>query len=150
MLVVTIFRFLRECQFDFNKAHERLLKTISWRIEQGIADLTFESSIEFFENPKGALAHFQKTDKSNRPLIFVRLRFFPREFRDPTKKLIYHIQRYACLMMEIGRKLTWDMTCDRQNKGEPCVLVSQMTAVVNLRNAPIIALVSVFFLHNNV
>lgn len=140
IFLVTIFRFLRECQFDFNMAHERLLKTISWRIEQGIADLTFDSCIEFFE--KGALSHYQNTDKSNHPLVFVRLRFFPKDFRDPTKKLIYHIQRYACLMMEIGRKLMWDMTCDRQNKGEACVLVSQMTAVVNLLNAPIIGLVS--------
>ncbi|KAG2202108.1 hypothetical protein INT47_008080 [Mucor saturninus] len=135
---VTIFRFLRECQFDFNKAHERLLKTISWRIEQGIADLTMDSCVEFFE--KGALAFYKNTDKCGRPLICVRLRFFPREFRDPTKKLVYHIQRYACFMMEIARKLMWDMTCERQKQGEACVLVSQMTAVVNLLKAPIIAL----------
>lgn len=75
----------------------------------------------------------------------MRLRYFPREFRDPTKKLVYHIQRYACLMMEIARKLMWDMTCERQQRGESCILVSQMTAVVNLSKAPIIALVRLFY-----
>ncbi|MBM6387624.1 MAG: hypothetical protein JSY10_27195 [Paenibacillus sp.] len=139
--VVTIFRFLRECKFDLDQAHERLLKTISWRIENSIADLSYESCIEFFEIAQGAFAYFHKTDKSNRPIIFVRLRYFPTEFRDPTKKLVYHIERYACLMMEMARKLTWSMTCDRENKDEACVLVSQITAVVNIQKAPMLPLV---------
>ncbi|GAA5810265.1 hypothetical protein MFLAVUS_003685 [Mucor flavus] len=137
---VTIFRFLRECKFDLDQAHERLLKTISWRIENSIADLSFESCIEFFENAQGAFAYFHKTDKSSRPLIFVRLRYFPTEFRDPTKKLVHHIERYTCLMMEMARKLTWSMTCDRENKDEACVLVSQITAVVNIQKAPMLPL----------
>lgn len=144
--VVTIFRFLRDAQFDLNKAHERLLETISWRIENEIADLTIESCIEFFENPEGAFAFYYNTDRSNRPLIFVRLRYFPHEFRDPTKKLIHHIKNYACFMMEIGRKLTWDMTCDRQKKGEACVLVSQMTALVNIQKAPMLPLVNIYII----
>jgi hypothetical protein len=140
--LVTLFRFLRDCEFDFDKAHERLLETIIWRIDIGISDLTWESSIEFFENDQGAFSFYHKTDKANRPLIFVRLRLFPSEFRDPAQRLSDHIKRYACLLMELGRKLTWEMTCDRIKQNEPCALVSQMTVVVNIQKAPIIPIVS--------
>lgn len=40
--------------------------------------------------------------------------------------------------MEMARKLTWEMTCDRENKGEPCALVSRMTVLVNVSKAPLI------------
>lgn len=142
---VTLFRFLRETKFDFDKAHEQLLETIRWRMEIGIADLTWESSIEFFANTdQGAFAFYHKTDKTDCPLIHVRLRLFPTDYRDKTQRLLDHIQRFACLMLEIGRKLTWEMTCERTKRNEPCVLVSQMTVVVNIQKAPMIPIVKYF------
>lgn len=132
--LVTLFRFLRKSHFNFDKAHKELLKTIAWRIELGITDLTYKDSIEFFET--NSFAFFHKTDKIGRPLLFVRLSYFPKTFHDSSKRLIEHIRPLACLIMEMSRKLTWDMTCDTSQ------LVSQMTVVVNIEKAPIIPIVS--------
>ncbi|KAL9549430.1 hypothetical protein MBANPS3_005212 [Mucor bainieri] len=133
---VTIFRFLRECKFDFDQAHARLLDTISWRIEYRIDHLTYEDAIEFFD--QNGFVFFHGTDNTaSHPLVFVQLRYFPKQFKEK-KSLTEHIRPFACLIMEMARKLTWEMTCDRENKGEPCALVSRMTVLVNVSKAPLI------------
>ncbi|KAI8638046.1 hypothetical protein BD408DRAFT_374165 [Parasitella parasitica] len=133
---VTIFRFLRECKFDFDQAHARLLDTISWRIEYKIDQLTFEDAIEFFD--QNGFVFFHGTDNTDsHPLVFVQLRYFPKQFKEK-KSLTQHIGPFACLIMEMARKLTWKMTCDKTNKGEPCALVSRMTVLVNVSKAPLI------------
>ncbi|KAL7314366.1 hypothetical protein PS15m_005948 [Mucor circinelloides] len=133
---VTIFRFLRECKFDFDQAHARLLDTILWRIEYKIDHLTFEDAIEFFD--QNGFVFFHGTDNTaSHPLVFVQLRYFPKQFKEK-KSLTEHIRPFACLIMEMARKLTWEMTCDRINRGEPCALVSRMTVLVNVSKAPLI------------
>ncbi|EPB92928.1 hypothetical protein HMPREF1544_00002 [Mucor circinelloides 1006PhL] len=133
---VTIFRFLRECKFDFEQAHARLLDTILWRIEYKVDHLTFEDAIEFFD--QNGFVFFHGTDNTaSHPLVFVQLRYFPKQFKEK-KSLTEHIRPFACLIMEMARKLTWEMTCDRINRGEPCALVSRMTVLVNVSKAPLI------------
>ncbi|KAK4509334.1 uncharacterized protein ATC70_007685 [Mucor velutinosus] len=134
--VVTIFRFLRECKFDFDQAHARLLDTILWRVEYKIDHLTFKDAIEFFD--QNGFVFFHGTDNTaSHPLIFVQLRYFPKQFKQK-KSLTEHIRPFACLIMEMARKLTWEMTCDKENKGEPNALVSRMTVLVNVAKAPLI------------
>ncbi|KAF1796629.1 hypothetical protein V8B55DRAFT_1368742 [Mucor lusitanicus] len=133
---VTIFRFLRECKFDFDQAHARLLDTILWRIEYKIDHLTYEDAIEFFD--QNGFVFFHGTDNTaSHPLVFVQLRYFPKQFKEK-KSLTEHIRPFACLIMEMARKLTWEMTCDRETRGEPCALVSRMTVLVNVSKAPLI------------
>jgi hypothetical protein len=104
--------------------------------------LTFEDCAPFFD--QNALAFFHGLDNTeNHPLLFVRLASFPT--LEKHKTLTEQIGPYACLIMEMARKLTWDMTCDRVNRGESCVLVSQFLVVVNVSKAPFIPAVSLLF-----
>lgn len=138
---------MRECKFDFEQAHARLLDTILWRIEYKVDHLTFEDAIEFFD--QNGFVFFHGTDNTaSHPLVFVQLRYFPKQFKEK-KSLTEHIRPFACLIMEMARKLTWEMTCDRINRGEPCALVSRMTVLVNVSKAPLIPIVSSRFLYTN-
>lgn len=139
--LVTIFRFLREVRFDFDKANARLLSTIQWRLDWHIADLTFEDCVPFFG--ENALTFFHGQDNANHPLLFVRLACFPTV--DKSKTLTEHIRPYACLIMEMARKFTWDMTCDRESRGEIHVLVSQFAVLVNVSKTPFIPVVRCYY-----
>ncbi len=113
-----------------DKTNQELLETINWRLQVNISDLTYTTSIDFYTDEP--VAYFHNFDSFGRPILFVRLKHFPKAFQDPNKKLIQHIQDFACLIMEMGRKLTWDTTRDTNQ------LVSQFTVVVNLQKAPLI------------
>ncbi|KAI9476330.1 MAG: hypothetical protein EXX96DRAFT_486062 [Benjaminiella poitrasii] len=118
---------------QFNDNYE-LIKGLHAKLSQGILELNLSLSEindakEYIEDEDNGEYH---------PLIFVRLRYFPRKFRNKNKSLKEHIQSYASLVMEMARKLTWNMTCEKRKKEDPYPLVSQMTVIVNLSNAPII------------
>ncbi|KAI9271780.1 hypothetical protein BDA99DRAFT_556993 [Phascolomyces articulosus] len=142
---VTVFRYLRDSDFDETKAHERLLDTIRWRQEQGVARMTVDSvASEFFDG--GGFAIFHKQDKLGRPVAMARMRYFP-QFQDKSKSLTDFIRPYACLMMEIIRKEMLDITCRNRNKmmeergkeyNKSCVLVSQMAVIIDIGKAPFI------------
>ncbi|KAI8143682.1 CRAL-TRIO domain-containing protein [Fennellomyces sp. T-0311] len=133
---VTIFRYLREGNFDETTAHERLLDTIRWRQEYGVSRMTYESvASEFFDC--GGFAFFHKQDKLGRPVAVVRMRYFP-QFQDKSKSLTELMRPYACLVMEMVRKLMFDITWDNRTNGEPCALVSQMAVIIDIGKAPFI------------
>ncbi|CDH49652.1 major sperm protein [Lichtheimia corymbifera JMRC:FSU:9682] len=133
---VTLFRYLSGSQFDETKAHERLLDTIRWRQEKGVARMTYESvANEFFDD--GGFAFFHKQDRLGRPIAIVRMRYFP-QFRDKSATLTELMQPYACLVMEMVRKIMLDITCNNQYQGDPCPLVSQMAVVIDIGKAPFI------------
>jgi hypothetical protein len=101
--------------------------------------LTFEECASFFGQTPFAFFH-GLDNTGDHPLLFVRLAYFPT--LDKNKTLTEQIRPYACLMMEMARKFTWDMTCDRALRGESCILVSQFVVLVNVSKAPFIPAVS--------
>ncbi|RCI03699.1 hypothetical protein CU098_010047 [Rhizopus stolonifer] len=131
---VNLFRFLKTSNFDLDKAASRLLETVQWRIELGIDDLCYQDCMDFYQTE--GFAFFHGTDMLGRPLIFVRARYFPKKFVDHAKSITENIRPYACLMMEIARKLTWDLTRDREIIKEP--IVTQMTVIADITKAPFI------------
>ncbi|KAI8362821.1 hypothetical protein BD560DRAFT_425826 [Blakeslea trispora] len=129
-----LFRFLKTSKFDIEKAVQRVLSTIQWRIQAGVADLTPKDCMDFYQQT--AFAYFHGHDTFGRPLIFVRAKHFPTQFADNTQSITHSIKPYACLMMEIARQLTWKMTCDRERKGEP--VITQITVIADITQAPFI------------
>ncbi|KAI7853675.1 CRAL-TRIO domain-containing protein [Circinella umbellata] len=138
---VTIFRFLRDSGFDETKAHEKLLDTIRWRQELGVPRMTYESvASEFFDS--GGFAFFHKQDKLGRPVAVVQMRYFP-QFQDKSKGLTDFIRPYACLVMEIVRKIMLDITCENRNnqmndQKKSFSLVSQIAVIIDIGKAPFI------------
>ncbi|OBZ91839.1 Phosphatidylinositol transfer protein CSR1 [Choanephora cucurbitarum] len=131
---VNLFRFLRTSKFDVTKAAQRVLATIQWRIKTGIVDLTLKDCMDFYQ--QDAFAYYHGHDTFGRPLIFVRAKYFPKQFADNTQSITSVVRPYACLMMEIARQLTWKMTCDREAKGEP--VITQITVIADITQAPFI------------
>lgn len=115
------------------------MDTILWRRESNIAHLTWQSvPTEFFEN---GFAFFHKHDRLNRPVAVVRMRYFP-QFRDKSKTLTELIRPYACLVMEMARRMMLDITAQREQQGEAQVLVSQIAVIIDIGKAPFIPIVS--------
>ncbi|KAI8972381.1 CRAL-TRIO domain-containing protein [Pilobolus umbonatus] len=132
---VNLFRFAKGARFDVDVAVKRIMEVIEWRIEKRIGRLSWKDCPDFF---KEGMCFFHKHDKLNEPILFVRLRLFPTKFEGSKKGLVEHIAPYAALMMEMGRRLTWDITRERAENGDPCPLVSQIAVVTNISNAPLI------------
>ncbi|ORZ02642.1 CRAL-TRIO domain-containing protein [Syncephalastrum racemosum] len=132
---VNVFRFLRNFEFDEQKAYDGLLDTVIWRRDNGVGAMTWESvAHEFFD---GGFAFFHSQDKLGRPMAVVRMRYFP-QFSDKSRSLTEYIQPYACLVMEIARKIMRDITHDREKKGVEPALVSQMVVIIDIGKAPFI------------
>ncbi|KAI8979227.1 hypothetical protein BDF20DRAFT_489107 [Mycotypha africana] len=134
---VTLFRFLKESNFDENKAIARLLETIQWRKNEQIGRMTYTSvAPEFFEN---GFAFFHKQDLLGRPVAIVQMRHFPK-FRSKGIPLSAHIEPFACLVLEIARQLTRDLT--RKNEKEQVtdrpILISQITIIIDVAKAPFV------------
>lgn len=137
MQIVSIFRFLKDTEFNQDKTIERLLDTIQWRIENRVGRMTYRSiAPEFFESP---FAFFYKEDLIGRPVAVIQMRFFPK-FKDKTKTLAYYMQPFACLVMEMARQITRDLT--RKNEIDQVtdkpVLVSQIAIVIDITKAPFV------------
>lgn len=99
--------------------------------------MTYQSiASEFFENP---FAFFYKQDLLGRPIAVIQMRHFPK-FREKNKSLSYFMQPFACLVMEIARQLTRDLT--RKNEKDKItdkpVLISQISIVIDIASAPFV------------
>ncbi|KAI9473912.1 MAG: CRAL-TRIO domain-containing protein [Benjaminiella poitrasii] len=134
---VTLFRFLKDSDFSEDKAVERLLDTIEWRKEQKIGRMTYHSvASEFFDN---GFAFFHKQDLIGRPIAVVQMRHFPK-FND-NRPLSHFMQPFACLVMEIARQLTRDLTRENEAKKDKdsfVVLISQITIIIDVAKAPFV------------
>ncbi|GAA5799638.1 hypothetical protein HPULCUR_005054 [Helicostylum pulchrum] len=132
---VTIFRFLKDTDFDLDKAMERLLDTIEWRRENGIGRMTYQSiASEFFE---GGFAFFHKHDLIGRPVAIIQMRHFPK-FKDKTKSLTEFMKPFACLVMEMARQITRDLTRNNEIENNQPILVSQISIIIDIAKAPFV------------
>lgn len=137
VLLVTLFRFLKDSDFDQDTAVERLLDTMQWRRDEKIARMTYQSiAAEFFE---GGFAFFHKQDLIGRPVAVIQMRHFPK-FREKNRPLSDFMQPFACLVMEIARQMTRDLT--RKNEKDRVqdrpVLISQIAIVIDIQKAPFV------------
>ncbi|KAI8980967.1 transport protein Trs120 or TRAPPC9 TRAPP II complex subunit-domain-containing protein [Pilobolus umbonatus] len=134
---VTVFRFLKDVDFSEDRAIERLIDTIMWRIENNINRITYQSvAPEFFQN---AFSFFHKHDLLGRPVAIVQMRYFP-QFSDKTKSLSDFMQPFVCLIMEIARQLTRDNTRKNENNANnnTFTLISQITVIIDIAKAPFV------------
>ncbi|KAI7863256.1 CRAL-TRIO domain-containing protein [Mucor mucedo] len=137
MQIVSIFRFLKDTEFNQDKTIERLIDTIQWRIENRVARMTYRSiAPEFFEEP---FAFFYKEDLIGRPIAVIQMRYFPK-FKDKTKTLADYMQPFACLVMEMARQITRDLTRKNENDQvtDKPVLVSQIAIIIDITKAPFV------------
>lgn len=157
--LVTIFRFLKDTDFDEEKAYQRIIDTILWRKEIDIGNITWETvHPNLFKSTENAFSFFYEQDLLGRPIAIIRMRHFP---NFGNEKLYDVFPPFACLVMEMARKWTLDLT--RQNELElkqqqqsdididdgdnnhmssyPSVLVSQITVIIDIAKAPMIPLV---------
>ena len=109
--------------------------------------MTYESVAgEFFDS--GGFAFFHKQDKLGRPVAVVQMRYFP-QFHDKSKSLTDFIRPYACLVMEIVRKIMLEITWNNRNNqknddsNKSFVLVSQIAVIIDIGKAPFIPIVSI-------
>ncbi|KAI7887079.1 CRAL/TRIO domain-containing protein, partial [Lichtheimia hyalospora FSU 10163] len=129
----------REVDYDIERAYEWLLDTIQWRREQGIPDMSYISSAgNFYSDTSGGFAFFHKQDQLGRPMVIVRMRYFPQIPKSSTISLTELIRPYACLIMEMARKIMLGITRQRKQDGTPCALVSQMVVIIDMAKSPFI------------
>ncbi|KAI9033759.1 CRAL-TRIO domain-containing protein [Phycomyces nitens] len=134
---VTLFRFLYDSDFVEDLARERVLDTIQWRIQTGIDNLTWNSLANEFYNGNG-FAFFHKHDQVGRPVAVIRMRYFP-QFTDKSKNLSAYMHPFACFVMEMARKITWQSTQEREAGHHETPLVSQIVVIIDIAKAPFIA-----------
>lgn len=143
IFLVTIFRFLKEADYNVERAYEWLLDTVQWRRDQSIADMSYISSAgNFYSETSGGFAFFHKQDRLGRPIVMVRMRYFPQMPKSSTTGLTDLIRPYACLIMEMARRLMLDITRQREQEGISCALVSQMVVIIDMAKSPFIPIVS--------
>lgn len=137
MMIVTLFRFLKDSDFSEDIAVERLVDTIQWRKDEKISRMTYQSiAAEFFEN---GFAFFHKQDLIGRPVAVIQMRHFPK-FREKNRPLSDFMQPFACLVMEIARQMTRDLTRKNEKdqiKDKP-VLISQISIIIDIQKAPFV------------
>ncbi|KAG1106262.1 hypothetical protein G6F42_016821 [Rhizopus arrhizus] len=127
----------RDSDFSEDIAVERLVDTIQWRKDEKISRMTYQSiAAEFFEN---GFAFFHKQDLIGRPVAVIQMRHFPK-FREKNRPLSDFMQPFACLVMEIARQMTRDLTRKNEKdqiKDKP-VLISQISIIIDIQKAPFV------------
>jgi hypothetical protein len=132
---VTLFRFLKDSEFIRETTISRLVDTIKWRAENRIHRITYNSiAPEFFDKN---FAFYHKRDLIGRPLAIIQMRNFPK-FKDKTKTLSDFMQPFACFVMEVARQWTLDLTRENEKNNVQPVLVSQISIVIDIANAPFV------------
>lgn len=114
-----------------------MLATIQWRLKEKVDSIRFDSlPIELLDS---GLVFFRNYDKLNRPIAFVRLRQFPKFSQG---SLLDNIKPLLIYVLETARKLTRDLTKQREqdNASEP--LSSQIAVIIDIKSAPFLPLVS--------
>lgn len=128
---------MKDTEYSEDETVERLLDTIQWRAENKIAKMTYQSIASEFYND--GFAFFHKQDMLGRPVAIIQMRHFPK-FQDKTKPLSDFMQPFACLVMEMARQITRDLTKKNEKeqvKGKP-VLVSQISIIIDIAKAPFV------------
>ncbi|KAI8342480.1 hypothetical protein BC941DRAFT_368231 [Chlamydoabsidia padenii] len=140
---VTLFRFLKDSDFDDNLAYKRLMATILWRKELDMDKISWDTiHTSFFNHDQPAFAFFHKQDRHERPVAIIRMRHFP---NFGGLALSDTIPRFACLVMEIARQWTLELTRqndkkrNRLNRDIP-ILVSQIVVVIDISKSPMVPL----------
>lgn len=132
---MTLYRFLKDTVFAEDDTVERLIETIQWRKELRVSRMTYQSiASEFFEE---GFAFFHKQDILGRPVAIIQMRHFPK-FKDKTKSLSEFMQPFACLVMEIARQLTRDLTRKNEFDGVTPELISQISIIIDIAKAPFV------------
>ncbi|KAG2187055.1 hypothetical protein INT44_003283, partial [Umbelopsis vinacea] len=127
---VTLFRFLLRNGYSLPTTLSLVLGNIRWRIKHNIDSLAYANlPSQLFENP---FVFFHKQDKLQRPVLVINVQYLPKfdsnEFAD-------QLRPFMILMMEMGRKLTRDITKVREERGDDLPLVQDLVIIVNLANA---------------
>jgi hypothetical protein len=132
---VTLFRFLKDSEFIQETTISRLVDTIKWRAENRVHRITYNTiASEFFDKD---FAFYHKRDLIGRPLAIIQMRNFPK-FKDKTKSLSDFMQPFACFVMEVARQWTLDLTRENEKNNVQPVLVSQISIVIDIANAPFV------------
>lgn len=138
-----MFRFLKDSEFSEDETVRRLLDTVQWRAENEIGSMTYESiASEFFHE---GFAFFHKQDLLGRPVAIINMRHFPK-FQDKTKPLSHFMQPFACLVMEMARQITRDLTSRNERENvttDRPVLISQISIIIDIAKAPFVPVDSV-------
>ncbi|KAI9289780.1 CRAL-TRIO domain-containing protein [Umbelopsis sp. AD052] len=132
---VTLFRFLKRCEFVVPSALALMLDTIQWRLREKVDSFTWDRLPS--ELQQSGIVFFRNYDKLNRPIGFVRLRQLPKFSQG---SLIDNIKPLVIYVMETARKMTLDLTKQRELDGMQCPLTSQMAVVIDIKNAPFLPL----------
>ncbi|KAI8068340.1 CRAL-TRIO domain-containing protein [Gongronella butleri] len=133
---VTLFRFLLDSDDDIDAAHDLLVETTMWRLEHGVDDLHWDQFLAWFEH---GFAFYHGHDRQGQPIALIQLRAFPVK-AVVVPDLGMYLQNYACTMMEIARRWTLHETRARQSRSDAAPLALELTVVVDLQDAPFVAL----------
>ncbi|KAI8065239.1 hypothetical protein BC940DRAFT_334902 [Gongronella butleri] len=126
---VTLFRFLKDAEFDREYAYQRIVDAVVWRRDKQFEKLCWSTLHPSFYENEHAFAYFRHQDRFGRPMALIRMRYFP-SFGDLA--LADTLPPFACLVMEIARRWTRDLT-NKQGK-----LVSQISVVIDIAKAPMV------------
>ncbi|KAI7866583.1 hypothetical protein BDF14DRAFT_813156 [Spinellus fusiger] len=137
LLLVTLFRYLKDCNYEEEKAYTCLLDTVQWRLQHAIDQYSWQTVANEFYSGSG-FAFFYKQDYLGRPVALIRLRHFP-TFADKSKALSDWMYPFACFVLELARKKTRDITREREASHQPTPLVSQIIVLIDIANAPFVA-----------
>lgn len=155
-LSVTLFRFLKRAKYSVPSAVNLLLSTIRWRIENHVDALSYKTlPREFFAEP---FFFFHKTDRLQRPIALLNVRYLPK-FNSGSEYVGEHgkdggqgtkdetqgqkLRRFAIFGLEMARKLTWDLTRERERRRDLEPLVMHFILLIDLKNAGFLAMVGV-------
>lgn len=142
---MTLFRYLRKNSFSLPTALSLLLDTMQWRLKERVEELTLTHVQGMLSSP---LCFFRRQDKSGRPVLVIQLRYFPSTFRD-NSELLESIMPLVVFVLETTRKLLLDHTEQRILQGHPHPIMSDLTILIDFKNAnslPKVKLHSLFHL----
>lgn len=127
---VTLFRFLLRNSYSLPTTLSLILGIIRWRLKRSVDDLSYtDLPAQLFENP---FVFFHKQDKIQRPVLVINVQYLP-TFN--SSEFTEQLRPFMILIMEMARKLTWDITKIREERGEELPLVQDLLIIVNLANA---------------
>lgn len=141
---MTLFRFLLETNYDYDRAYEKLIDNIEWRIEEKVDQLTWHDFQDWLQH--GFVSYHPRYDCFDQPIAILRLRHFPLTIYQQDKlSFSEKIKSFACFMMETARKWTWYETVKKmkmkqqeknKNNDNFFYLTLQLNVIVDMANTP--------------
>ncbi|KAI8071560.1 CRAL-TRIO domain-containing protein [Gongronella butleri] len=127
---LTLFRYLRRNQFSLPVALSLLLDTIRWRITERIDELSITHVQDLLQKP---LCFFNGFDRVGRPILIIQLRYF--SAYENTDDLLAAVLPLIIYLLETARKLTADLTKQRQKQNIPKPIISDLLLLVDFKDA---------------